>query len=332
MKFAQKQRIKSRLDFGALDDATIEKMAAEEAEKENATGGAGASGADAGLDSDFVAALTRTAAGKTRGPPKKEATEERRPSGLKGRITAFFQRRHRAKKQKENVITDPEVLADIKGRVWAANPIKEGWLTKQGGNHKTWKKRWFILHKTRIWYFENERADNPIGWINLLQSTVNADSDVSQKNAFEVVTPQRTWVLSAETEGLKKSWVGAIQKRLGRGMPVGGVAMAFMGGMGSAPGLRSTAQPPAFKVKAKSGASASKGKTPAPAAAPVEKKKSRSRSNSASSRDKDKKKSEGSAPAAPAPPAIEDDQDWDSDDDLLSQAGGDEGDDGNESL
>ena len=34
------------------------------------------------------------------------------------------------------------------------NPIKEGWLWKQGGRYKTWKRRWFILNDGCLYYFE----------------------------------------------------------------------------------------------------------------------------------------------------------------------------------
>jgi len=34
------------------------------------------------------------------------------------------------------------------------NPIREGWLWKQGGRYKTWKRRWFILNDGCLYYFE----------------------------------------------------------------------------------------------------------------------------------------------------------------------------------
>ena len=34
----------------------------------------------------------------------------------------------------------------------SSSVVKEGWLTKQGGKYKTWKKRWFILKNNLISY------------------------------------------------------------------------------------------------------------------------------------------------------------------------------------
>jgi hypothetical protein len=31
---------------------------------------------------------------------------------------------------------------------------REGWLWKQGGRYKTWKRRWFILNDNCLYYFE----------------------------------------------------------------------------------------------------------------------------------------------------------------------------------
>ena len=32
--------------------------------------------------------------------------------------------------------------------------VKEGWLIKQGGKYKTWKKRWFVLKNNHIAYYK----------------------------------------------------------------------------------------------------------------------------------------------------------------------------------
>ena len=34
------------------------------------------------------------------------------------------------------------------------NPDREGWLWKQGGRVKSWKRRWFILNDNCLYYFE----------------------------------------------------------------------------------------------------------------------------------------------------------------------------------
>ena len=38
-----------------------------------------------------------------------------------------------------------------------APPEKDGWLTKQGGSIKTWKKRYFILKDNILYYFKTPK-------------------------------------------------------------------------------------------------------------------------------------------------------------------------------
>jgi cytohesin len=47
------------------------------------------------------------------------------------------------------------------------NPDKEGWLWKQGGRYKSWKRRWFILNDNCLYYFEYTTDKEPRGIIPL---------------------------------------------------------------------------------------------------------------------------------------------------------------------
>lgn len=44
---------------------------------------------------------------------------------------------------------------------------REGWLWKQGGRYKTWKRRWFILNDNCLYYFEFTTDKEPRGIIPL---------------------------------------------------------------------------------------------------------------------------------------------------------------------
>lgn len=46
-------------------------------------------------------------------------------------------------------------------------PSKEGWLTKQGGRVKNWKRRWFILSEDRLYYYKKPGDMTPLGFIPL---------------------------------------------------------------------------------------------------------------------------------------------------------------------
>jgi len=47
------------------------------------------------------------------------------------------------------------------------NPVKEGWLMKQGGRVKNWKRRWFILNDNCLYYFQYTTDKEPKGIIPL---------------------------------------------------------------------------------------------------------------------------------------------------------------------
>eukprot|EP00009_Paramoeba_aestuarina_P005292 CAMPEP_0201517988 /NCGR_PEP_ID=MMETSP0161_2-20130828/8943_1 /ASSEMBLY_ACC=CAM_ASM_000251 /TAXON_ID=180227 /ORGANISM="Neoparamoeba aestuarina, Strain SoJaBio B1-5/56/2" /LENGTH=631 /DNA_ID=CAMNT_0047915631 /DNA_START=265 /DNA_END=2160 /DNA_ORIENTATION=+ len=87
---------------------------------------------------------------------------------------------------------------------------KEGYLTKQGNSVKTWKKRWFELKTTgnsaSLYYYKCKGDKMPAGVIPLLQAHV-ASGPAAQKLAFEIMTPQRTFVITGATEPEKRDWM-----------------------------------------------------------------------------------------------------------------------------
>ncbi|KAJ3446323.1 cytohesin 4a-related [Anaeramoeba flamelloides] len=81
-----------------------------------------------------------------------------------------------------------------------SNPEKTGWLVKQGGRVKTWKKRWFLLSYNRIYYFKQEKDIDPCGIIPLEEVEVKKIQSKSKKRkfAFEICS-----ILGEETVGIK---------------------------------------------------------------------------------------------------------------------------------
>ena len=57
------------------------------------------------------------------------------------------------------------------------NPDKEGWLWKQGGRYKSWKRRWFILNDNCLYYFEFTTDKEPRGIIPLENIMVSIRND-----------------------------------------------------------------------------------------------------------------------------------------------------------
>uniref|UniRef100_A0A7S2RUH6 PH domain-containing protein n=1 Tax=Rhizochromulina marina TaxID=1034831 RepID=A0A7S2RUH6_9STRA len=62
-------------------------------------------------------------------------------------------------------------------------PIKEGWMKKQGGHHKAWKKRWFILCNSTLYYFKDENDIDPKGFFPL----ENVEASLGLTNPKQIV-------------------------------------------------------------------------------------------------------------------------------------------------
>ena len=56
----------------------------------------------------------------------------------------------------------------IEQREYIRCAAREGWLTKQGGRIKTWKRRWVVLDESGVlYYFEDPKAAEPKGFVPL---------------------------------------------------------------------------------------------------------------------------------------------------------------------
>lgn len=66
------------------------------------------------------------------------------------------------------------------------NPDKEGWLWKQGGRYKNWKRRWFILSENCLYYFEFTTDKEPRGIIPLESLEVQEVDDPKRQHCFEL--------------------------------------------------------------------------------------------------------------------------------------------------
>jgi len=114
------------------------------------------------------------------------------------------------------------------------NPDKEGWLWKQGGRYKSWKRRWFILNDNCLYYFEFTTDKEPRGIIPLENIKIREVADRSKQHCFElfcsgnevikacktdsegkVVEGKHTvYRMSASTEEEKDDWIKCIQQSI----------------------------------------------------------------------------------------------------------------------
>ncbi len=73
-------------------------------------------------------------------------------------------------------IVNEEIKMESPGQMFI-NAEKKGWLTKQGGRIKTWKRRWFILSDNVLFYFKTPQDPEPCGMIPLENLDVEAVKD-----------------------------------------------------------------------------------------------------------------------------------------------------------
>jgi len=120
------------------------------------------------------------------------------------------------KKTKENSDTKIAELRNALQKLQDLLPArseKEGFLTKQGGGHKSWKKRYFVLKTNFICYYKDSKnLSHPQGVIDLNDSSVRmAPFDIAKKkHCFEVVTPLRTFCCRASSDEEVDGWIKAI--------------------------------------------------------------------------------------------------------------------------
>jgi len=88
---------------------------------------------------------------------------------------------------------------------------KTGWLVKEGGSIKTWKKRYFVLKNGEFAYFKDKKEREAKGAIILAQaSAIQLGERKKHPHCFEIVTPGRVYAFSCETEDERKTWVEAL--------------------------------------------------------------------------------------------------------------------------
>lgn len=80
------------------------------------------------------------------------------------------------------------------------NPDKEGWLLKQGGRYKSWKRRWFILNDNCLYYFEYTTDKEPRGIIPLENINVRSVQDRSKPYCFELYATGDNIIKACKTD------------------------------------------------------------------------------------------------------------------------------------
>jgi len=91
-----------------------------------------------------------------------------------------------------------------------SNPNKTGYLTKQGGIVKNWKKRYCVLKGKVLLYYSSSDAPKPQGYVDLTSASVDPNGHSGKSHAFTVNTSARVWIFVADNESEKKEWIEAL--------------------------------------------------------------------------------------------------------------------------
>lgn len=82
---------------------------------------------------------------------------------------------------------------------------KCGWMTKQGGSVKSWKKRWCLLNENKLYYYKAKTSSKPQGLIEINQNT-GLSLDSKSKSTFFIETARRVFPFRCATEEDRTAW------------------------------------------------------------------------------------------------------------------------------
>jgi hypothetical protein len=96
-----------------------------------------------------------------------------------------------------------------------SNPNAKGWLTKQSVWLKDWRRRFFRLKGSKLFFSTNE-VSAPHGMIDLstCMTVKSAELKAGKKNAIEVSTDDTVYYMYADSEKEKDEWIGAIGRAI----------------------------------------------------------------------------------------------------------------------
>jgi len=115
----------------------------------------------------------------------------------------------RAKYERKEFVT---ATSDLKKSVEL--PSKEGFLTKQGIVVKNWKRRWFILSGTLLFYYKKQKDPFPAGIIQLNDAKnieCLAESIDNRTCCFLIDTSSRSFYVTADSAKEMFDWVQALK-------------------------------------------------------------------------------------------------------------------------
>eukprot|EP01103_Thecamoeba_quadrilineata_P002859 TRINITY_DN12718_c0_g1_i1.p1 TRINITY_DN12718_c0_g1~~TRINITY_DN12718_c0_g1_i1.p1 ORF type:complete len:445 (+),score=125.50 TRINITY_DN12718_c0_g1_i1:45-1379(+) len=94
--------------------------------------------------------------------------------------------------------------------------VISGYLTKEGGSYKSWKKRWFVVKNGIIKYSKSDTSEI-LGYIDLRSVVAIGDlPNYKKANCFTIDAPRRQFIISALDAKSKSDWLTALQEEKNR--------------------------------------------------------------------------------------------------------------------
>merc|ERR1719410_731490 len=121
-----------------------------------------------------------------------------------------LEKRHTYVTQAENLDSKQLEQAETgKGK-----PVKiEGYLFKRGQNaFRTWNRRWFYLSTNKLCYSKRNGEDVTILEDDLRICLVRPLMDIDRRFCFEIISPNKSHVLQADSEYHYKHWLTTLQQ------------------------------------------------------------------------------------------------------------------------
>lgn len=95
-------------------------------------------------------------------------------------------------------------------------PSIQGYLFKRTSNaFKTWNRRWFALQDNQLVYRKRSGEDVTVMEEDLRLCTVKPIVEGDRRFCFEVVSPNKSHILQADSEEMYLAWIEALQKGIG---------------------------------------------------------------------------------------------------------------------
>ena len=115
----------------------------------------------------------------------------------------------------------PKPKTDLEAQTLINSPdnLHSGWIIKQGGRIRTWRRRYMVLHTGCLYYFENEKSQKQKGSLSLpgyvlteyseLKDYPNCCIKLAHKNPNK-----RVYYICTSSQREKEKWIESIQKEI----------------------------------------------------------------------------------------------------------------------